>query len=573
MNNTGRKAYGPLAERFSAAISPDVPVIVFDHAGAGDALRECVLRRFRGESFFVRPILQRDASARAESVFPSITATFQSTDERRVAFDQASSGVLQANGRVLSTIPAYDGAALRLMQASLRLADGLLTSSQTERRRIEEMLQTQPPCTVATLKDPSVPVVHAQGGSVVIWAPHLAGDAACFFAVALAEFRLPVLLVSGTAPTKAVPAEWVPHEQAHAALKRATLIVDANPYGAETALALAGCGAPLVVDVESGAQELLQDVRTYDRRQIASLFESAIAALGANKPRERSNAQSVIETPRDSMMREGPLASIVIPTLDRPVLLRYALESCRRQTYRNVETIVVVDGGPRLDAVEADFPEVRFLYMAENNPVVSTNTAFAQARGAYITLLSDDDLFFPDHVAALVTALERSGAALAHGDVLTAFLSGDDSAWSAYGLESNMARFVEPSALLVANRIGATSAMIRRSCLSETPFDASIPLYRDYALWLELSQQYDFVHVERITSCYTIRNQGAGQQSTMWHDQAVAAYDAIYARYPVSGRPMIEQQRAQMRHSVRSGGTALAAQPAMQISPLQWPPF
>lgn len=573
MNNEVRIAYGSLAQRFSASISPAVPIVVFDHTGAGEALRECVLRRFRRESFFVRPILQRDESARAESVFASITATFQSIDELRVAFDQASSGLLQANGRVLSTIPAYDGAALRLMQASLRLADGLLVSSQAERRRIEQMLQTQTSCTVGALTDPSVPVVNAQGDAVVIWAPHLAGDAACFFAVALSEFRLPLVLVSATAPTKPVPAQWVPAEQGAAALTRASLVVDTNPYGAETALALARCGAPLVVDAESGAQELLQNARTYDRRHMASIFESAIAALGANKPRERIDSETVLEIPRDSMMYDGPLTSIVIPTLDRPVLLRYALESCRRQTYRNVETIVVVDGGPRLDAVEADFPEVRFLYMPENNPVVSTNTAFAQAKGTYITLLSDDDLFFPDHVAALVTALEHSGAALAHGDVLTAFLSGDDSAWSAYGLESNMARFVEPSALLVANRIGATSAMIRRSCLSDTPFDASIPLYRDYALWLELSQQYDFVHVERITSCYTIRNQGAGQQSTMWHDQAVAAYDAIYARYPVSGRPMIEQQRAQMRHSVRSGGTALAALPAMQISALQWPPF
>lgn len=573
MSSSGRAAYGALAERFAASIKPQDSVVVFDASGAAEALRDCVSRRFRGESFYVRAILQRDESARAESVFPSIAATFAELEERRVAFDQASSGILQANGRALNTIPAYDNAALRLMQASLRLADGLLASSQAERRRVEDILQTQPHCTVAALKDAPFPKVDSRGEAVVIWAPHLEGDAACYFAVSLAEFRLPLLLVSGSAPTKASPAEWVPAEQCETALRRAKLIVDTNPYGADSALALAGCGVPLIVDVESGAQEFLENVRTYDRRRMSSIFESGVAALGSASPRVRPYAKNAIETTSAPLLRDGPLASVVIPTLDRPVLLRYALESCRRQTYRNIETIVVVDGGPHLEALEADFPEVRFLYMPENNPVVSTNTAFALAKGKYVTLLSDDDLFFPDHVAALVSALERSDAAVAHGDVLTAFLSGDDRAWSAYGLESNMSRAVEPSALLIANRIGATSAMIRKSCLSDKPFDATIPLYRDYALWLELSQRYDFVHVERITSCYTIRNQGAGQQSTMWHDQAVAAYEAIYTRYPVPGRPTIEQQRAQMRQSVRSGGTALAGQPAMQIRPLAWPPF
>lgn len=573
-----RAAYGPLSERFSRGYAPDEPLVVLEHAGAAEALREIVARRFRGETVFVRAMLQRENSSRVDSVAPSVLATFEALDDRRVALDQACAGTLQANGRNLSTIPAYNGANLRLMQAALRLADGLVVSSQAERRRIEEVLDTQPPYIVAPRVDPSVPqpgsAAAGEGDAVVIWAPHLSGDVASAFAVALSEFRLPLLLVSASAPTKVSPAQWFAFEQGALALSRARLIVDANAYGADAALALAAWPAALLVDRESGADELLEHVRTYDRGRMASLFESAVGALGEAPARRRSGTNgSALGLHEDRMLDEGPLATIVIPTLDRPVLLRYALESCRRQTYRNVETIVVVDGGPRLPSLEAEFPEVRFLYMPENDPVASTNAAYALAEGEYVTLLSDDDLFFPDHVAALVTALERSGAAVAHADVLTAFLRGDDREWLAYGLESNMSRAVDPSSLLVANRIGATSAMIRRSCLSAAPFDASIPLYRDFALWLGLSAAHDFVHVERITSCYTIRNQGAGQQSTMWHDQAVAAYEAIYQRYPVSERPMVQQQRAQMLAFVRAGGTALAGEPAMQIAPVKWPPF
>lgn len=578
MSSTGRKTHGLIAQRFASGFAVSDPVVVFDHTGVAEAFQDCMTRAFRGESFFVRAVLQSESSARVDSVAGSILSTFATLDERRIALEQACSGLLQANGRTLNTIPAYNPGSVRLMQAMLRLADGLVVSSQAERRRIEGLLETQPPAIIAEITDSSVPLRASRDDegdrdAVVIWAPHLSGDVAWEFAAGIADLHLPLLLVSASEPGQPVPALWIPLQQSPEALKRAKLILDTSAFGCDAARGLASWGVPLVADVESGTQEVFEHVRTFDRRRMASLFEAVVSALGAYAPRDRKpKLEPALQIQAQPLLRDGPLASIVIPTLDRPVLLRYALESCRRQTYHNVETIVVVDGGPRLDALAEDFPEVRFLHMPENNPVVSTNTAFAQARGQYITLLSDDDLLFPEHVAALVTALENSGAAVAHADVLTAFLTGDDGDWRAYGFESNMSRSLDRSSLLVANRIGATSAMIRRSCLSATPFDASIPLYRDYALWLDLSSRYDFVHVERITSCYTIRNQGAGQQSTMWHDQATAAYEAIYARYPARGRPLIEQQRIHMLQSVRAGGTALASEPGIRTSPVSWPP-
>lgn len=571
-----RAAYGALAERAAMPFDRNDPVIIFDPVGAAEALRECVWRSFRGDRFFVRPVLQPEHRVRADSVAAAVMTSFHSIDERRIATAQAFDGTLNANGRPLRDIPAYDAGSMRLMQAAARLADGIIVSSQAERRRIHDLLQTDADAMLWDLRDPSVPAPlpgDALGArdAIVIWAPELAGEAAMSFAVALADVHCPLLLVAATAPSNVSPAQWISPSKARDALIRAKTIVVTNSYGSETAASLSAWNAPLVVDADSGAQERLQYARAFDSRKMNSIFDAVVAALGA--PPARDVCAALHPTPPDPLLTDGPLVSIIMPTFDRPALLRYALESCKRQTYRNVETIVAVGGGRRFGELAKEFPEVRFVHLEENVPAASMNAAFAAAAGEYIAILNDDDVFFPHHVASLVTALERSGAAVAHGDVVTAYLRGSDDEWSLYGFESNMSRSADTSSLLIANRIGATSAMIRRSCIPEQIYDMSIPYYRDYALWLSLSVSSDFVHVERITSCYTIRNHGAAQQSTSNQDRAVAAYQAIYARHDVTGRPLLEQQRAQMIESVRAGGTALISQPAMQVTPITWPPF
>lgn len=271
-------------------------------------------------------------------------------------------------------------------------------------------------------------------------------------------------------------------------------------------------------------------------------------------------------------MHDGPLVSVIIPTFDRPAMLQVALDSIMLQTYSQVETIVVIDGGPRLDALASKYPNVQFIHMPENNGRKSMNTAFAATKGEYVAFLNDDDVFFPHHIASLVTALERSGRGVAHGDVLTAYLRGSDEEWLLYGLESNMSRAADLSAFLVANQIGMTSCMLRRTCIKDgVLMPETVPYYFDYALWLRLARDYDFIHVESITSCYTIRNKGAQQQSVVWSDQAVEAYRAIYDLYPTPDRPLLQRRREERLQSIRRGETELATEAAGHVQPVLWP--
>lgn len=98
---------------------------------------------------------------------------------------------------------------------------------------------------------------------------------------------------------------------------------------------------------------------------------------------------------------EMPLFSVIIPTRNRPELFSRALESVLRQSFRNIEVLVVNDGSAdeflsAYKAMEqASDPRVRWYYQPQrangHGPSYSINTGAQAAQGQYLCLLDDDD--------------------------------------------------------------------------------------------------------------------------------------------------------------------------------------
>ena len=83
-----------------------------------------------------------------------------------------------------------------------------------------------------------------------------------------------------------------------------------------------------------------------------------------------------------------PLVSVVIPTHDRPLMLERAVDSVLRQTYRNVQLIVVDDASTAaLPAIEGTV--VR--HARRMGPGAARNTGLAHCSGEFIIFLDDDD--------------------------------------------------------------------------------------------------------------------------------------------------------------------------------------
>ena len=108
-----------------------------------------------------------------------------------------------------------------------------------------------------------------------------------------------------------------------------------------------------------------------------------------------------------------PLVSIILPTYNGARFLRQSVDSCLKQTYRNIELIIVndcsTDETPQIaDNYAAADNRVKVIHNARNLRLpASLNTGFAAAAGTYFTWTSDDNYYAPEAIAQMVAALEQ----------------------------------------------------------------------------------------------------------------------------------------------------------------------
>ncbi len=103
-----------------------------------------------------------------------------------------------------------------------------------------------------------------------------------------------------------------------------------------------------------------------------------------------------------------PIVSIIIPTYNRPQLVKRAVKSALNQTFENTEVLVVDDASP--EPIELpEFPQVRVMRSPQNQGIAGArNTGAKLASGRWVTFLDDDDELLPTALATVLEALNHS---------------------------------------------------------------------------------------------------------------------------------------------------------------------
>jgi Glycosyl transferase family 2 len=155
-----------------------------------------------------------------------------------------------------------------------------------------------------------------------------------------------------------------------------------------------------------------------------------------------------------------PLVSVIVPTYERPELLRTrSLPSLLAQTHDNLEVIVVGDGTSaetgKVIAEAADsrvsYANLSQRYVLHEDPrrhwlaaaTMTRNEGLRRARGSWIAALDDDDYLYPTAIADLLARAREERLEVCYGRYRTllsdgsSFESGDfpprpdDFAWAA----------------------------------------------------------------------------------------------------------------------------------------------
>ena len=108
----------------------------------------------------------------------------------------------------------------------------------------------------------------------------------------------------------------------------------------------------------------------------------------------------------------NPTVSVIIPTLNRAQLVHRAIQSVLKQTYEDLELIVVDDGSTddlagSLSRIED--PRFRLVSHAENRgPAAARNTGISEALGQYVAFLDSDDYWLPNKLEVQLEFMRSS---------------------------------------------------------------------------------------------------------------------------------------------------------------------
>ena len=107
----------------------------------------------------------------------------------------------------------------------------------------------------------------------------------------------------------------------------------------------------------------------------------------------------------------SPRVSVILPTHNRPALLREALASLEAQHYPGWEVIVVDDASSPsvdFDALARSHPKLRSVrHESSHGGAASKNSGLAVGQGEIFAFLDDDDLYDPEYLGRSVAILDR----------------------------------------------------------------------------------------------------------------------------------------------------------------------
>jgi len=104
------------------------------------------------------------------------------------------------------------------------------------------------------------------------------------------------------------------------------------------------------------------------------------------------------------------LVSIIIPTYNYAKYIQAAIDSALKQTYENIEVIVVDDGSidDTQDKLKVYGKKIRCFVQVNQGASAARNRGLKEAKGDYICFLDADDMYRPNNIVEKVSFLERN---------------------------------------------------------------------------------------------------------------------------------------------------------------------
>jgi glycosyltransferase involved in cell wall biosynthesis len=224
-----------------------------------------------------------------------------------------------------------------------------------------------------------------------------------------------------------------------------------------------------------------------------------------------------------------PDISVVLPTHNRPNLLKEALASLCEQQRCSFEVIVINDAGCDVSAVVSKFSgclDLRFVSLSQNRGLpAARNVGVRGARGRYLAYLDDDDLYLPDHLARLAVRLDRrQGIGLVYADVLLVKQRRVGDSYRTFARRI-LAHEYDRATMLHDSFITPSAMMHRRECIEQVGgFDETLRwCYEDWDFLLRVGGRYVIERVAGASVVVRLRDDASNMSSVIRPERIKAA--------------------------------------------------
>lgn len=187
-----------------------------------------------------------------------------------------------------------------------------------------------------------------------------------------------------------------------------------------------------------------------------------------------------------------PLVSVIIPTYNRAEMLKETLSSILKQSYKNLEILVLSDASTdNTEEIVNSFKDSRICYyrfpINQGLPSKVRNEGLRRAKGAFIALCDDDDLWKSNKIERQLATFQKHPQLLVTS-TRPKYLSKSISLFRAKDIffKSGTLSYDQ---LLSQNTINNSSVLMRRSLIKAIGlFDESPTLkaMEDYEYWLRV---------------------------------------------------------------------------------------
>ena len=220
-----------------------------------------------------------------------------------------------------------------------------------------------------------------------------------------------------------------------------------------------------------------------------------------------------------------PQISVIIPTYNRSALVKEAVESVLAQTLGDLEVLVVDDGSTddtrkTIEAIKDK--RVRYFYKENGGVSSARNIGLRQATGEYIAFLDSDDLWEPDYLNTMISAIKKDEK---YGAVYTSLRQyyTDGSITKRYRGEHCISGKITRN-LFNVGFIWIQTLVVRKKNLDGCYFDEKLFSSEDEDFILRLSLRTEFLYVD----CDLVKRRVQTDSLSRVNDGGLASFNKAF---------------------------------------------